>query len=126
MNQDSSDLISKKTEDVMQRFNNAFLRHDAVALLDLVGEDCVIESTRPAPNGLIHAGRKECLVVWQGVAAEPSTQFELEETSVAGERPFVRWRYRWGNDESQSIRGVNLMRVRQGRITEAMGYVKGQ
>ena len=36
----------------------------------------------------------------------------------------IRWRLWWGNGESNSVRGVNLMRVRDGLIVEAMGYVK--
>jgi hypothetical protein len=31
----------------------------------------------------------------------------------------------WGPDRANSVRGVNLMRVRDGRIVEAQGYVKG-
>ncbi|MGZ6194899.1 MAG: nuclear transport factor 2 family protein, partial [Candidatus Binataceae bacterium] len=30
----------------------------------------------------------------------------------------------FGAGESNSVRGVNLMRVRDGQIIEAMGYVK--
>jgi hypothetical protein len=43
---------------------------------------------------------------------------------VAGDRAIIRWRYFWGAGESNSVRGVNLMRVRGGQIIEAMGYVK--
>jgi hypothetical protein len=38
-----------------------------------------------------------------------------------GDRAIIRWRL-WRGDTSQ--RGVNLMRVRDGLIVEAMGYVK--
>ena len=44
---------------------------------------------------------------------------------ITGERATIRWRLRWGEDESNSVRGVNLMRVRDGQIVEALGYVKG-
>ena len=44
---------------------------------------------------------------------------------VVGERVVIRWRYCWGDDDTQTIRGINLMRVRGGQIVEAMGYVKG-
>jgi hypothetical protein len=43
---------------------------------------------------------------------------------VAGDRAIIRWRYFWGAGERNSMRGVNLMRVRSGQIIEAMGYVK--
>jgi hypothetical protein len=44
---------------------------------------------------------------------------------VAGERGTIFWRYHWGPDKDQSVRGVNLMQVRDGLIVEALGYVKG-
>ena len=57
---------------------------------------------------------------------EPGAHFDLEEVCVAGDRAIIRWRYWWGEGESNSVRGVNLMRVRDGLIVEAMGYVKAQ
>ena len=113
------------TSELMRRFNQAFQRHDPDALTELVAEDCVIENTGPAPNGSRHVGRRACLAVWQGLAGESGTHFEPEEVLVAGDRAIIRWRYFFGAGESNSLRGVNLMRVREGQIIEAMGYVKG-
>jgi ketosteroid isomerase-like protein len=125
MNKDF-DAQSHDTAEIMRRFNEAFQRHNPAALTELVAEDCVIENTVPAPNGARHVGREACLRLWQGLAAEPGTHFDLEEVFVAGDRATIRWRYWWGEGESNSVRGVNLMRVRDGLIVEAMGYVKGQ
>ena len=44
---------------------------------------------------------------------------------MLGDRAIIRWRFCWGEGEENSIRGVNLMRVDNGLIIEAMGYVKG-
>jgi ketosteroid isomerase-like protein len=112
------------TSEVMRLFNQAFQRHEPDALAELVAEDCIIENTGPAPNGSRLVGRRACLEVWQRLAGETSTHFEPEEVFVAGERAIIRWRYFWGVGESNSVRGVNLMRVRNGLIIEAMGYVK--
>ncbi|RWM65864.1 MULTISPECIES: nuclear transport factor 2 family protein [Mesorhizobium] len=114
---------SRRTAEIMRRFNDVFQNHDASALPGLVAEDCVIENTMPAPNGARHAGREACVGLWSAIASEPGTRFDLEETFVAGERATIRWRY-WRAD-GNSIRGVNLMRVADGQIVEAMGYVKG-
>jgi ketosteroid isomerase-like protein len=115
--------LTEKTAEIMRRFNDAFQRHDPSGLPDLVAEDCVIENTTPAPDGARHVGRDACVALWTGIATEPGTRFDIEETFAAGERATIRWRYRWG--EGSSVRGVNLMRVRDGKIIEAMGYVKG-
>ena len=117
--------ISIETADVMRRFNEVFLRHDPAPLIDLVAEDCVIENTKPAPNGARQVGRDACVAAWTEIATTPGTHFDLEEVFVAGSRAIIRWRFCWGESEADSVRGVNLMRVRDGLIVEAMGYVKG-
>ena len=121
MNQDFI-VQSETTAAILQRFNDAFQNHDPSVLPDLVAEDCVIENTVPAPDGARHAGREACLKLWEGIAGDRSGRFDLEEIFAAGERGTIRWRYR---RDGGSIRGVNLMRVRDGLIVEAMGYVKG-
>jgi ketosteroid isomerase-like protein len=113
------------TAELMRRFNDVFQRHDPAALSELVAEDCVIENTVPAPNGSRHAGREECVALWQRIATTPGTSFDLEDVAVYGDRAIIRWRFRWGTGDESSVRGVNLMRVRDGLIVEALGYVKG-
>lgn len=112
------------TSEVIRRFNDVFQRHDPTALIELVAEDCVIENTYPAPNGSRHVGREACLDLWQKIATSQD-HIDLEEVFVAGERAIIRWRLWWGEGEENSVRGVNLMRVRDGLIVEALGYVKG-
>ncbi len=114
---------SRQTAEIMRRFNDVFQEHDPTGLPDLVADDCIIENTTPAPEGARFVGRDECIKLWSGIATSPGTSFDLEETHAAGDRATIRWRYKWG--EGQSVRGVNLMRVRDGKIVEAMGYVKG-
>jgi ketosteroid isomerase-like protein len=113
------------TAEVMRRFNEVFLRHDPTALPDLVAADCVIENTTPAPNGARCVGRDECVAQWTQVATATGTHFELEEVVTMGDRAIIRWRFFADESGSPSMRGVNLMRVRDGLIVEAMGYVKG-
>jgi hypothetical protein len=42
----------------------------------------------------------------------------------AGDRATIRWRYRFGEGEEGSVRGVSLVHVGGGKIVEALGYVK--
>jgi hypothetical protein len=44
---------------------------------------------------------------------------------MADERAIIRWRYWWGDGAQNSVRGVNLMKVRDGLIVEGLGYIKG-
>jgi ketosteroid isomerase-like protein len=109
---------------ILQRFNQAFIRHDASLLEDLIADDCVMESVAPAPDGTRYVGRSACLEFWQKLAIDRAGQFADEEIVAIDDHGIIRWRYRFGPGMSQSVRGVNVMRVRDGLIVEALGYVK--
>jgi ketosteroid isomerase-like protein len=113
-----------QTSEVIRRFNDAFQRHDPAILIDLVAQDCVMESIQPAPDGTRYEGYEACLGFWQALATESSTSFDLEDVVVSGDRAVIRWRYRFGDGDESSVRGVNLMHVRDGKIVEALGYAK--
>lgn len=117
-------MVLRTTADVIERFNHAFVSHDPAVLASLIGDDCVMEAIQPAPDGARYEGRQACLAFWQALAGDRTTQFEPEEVSVAGDRATIRWRYRFGAGPAESVRGVNLMRVRDGLIVEALGYSK--
>jgi ketosteroid isomerase-like protein len=112
------------TAEVIKRFNDAFVQRDPGKLADLVADDCVMESAQPAPNGARYEGYDACLTLWQELIADLDGSFEPEEVVVSGDRATIRWRYRFGEGDENSVRGVNLMQVRDGKIVEALGYVK--
>ncbi|HZP44423.1 MAG TPA: nuclear transport factor 2 family protein [Candidatus Binataceae bacterium] len=111
------------TAELMRRFNEVFLRHDPRPLRDLIADDCVIEKISLDADGDRCIGRDACVALWTAIATTPGTHFDLEETYAMGDRAVIRWRF-WSDDKT-SVRGVNLMRVRDGQIVEAMGYTKG-
>ena len=115
-------MRTEETTEIMRRFNQAFLEHDPAMLADLVGPDCVMESIQPAPNGTRYEGYEACLEFWQTLAADKISYFEVEDTVAMGEHATIRWRFNFG--EGRSVRGVNVMRVRDGKIVEALGYAK--
>jgi len=115
-------MQTNETAEIMRRFNRAFLEHEPAALKDLIAPDCVMESIQPAPNGTRYEGYDACLSFWQDLAADPVAYFDVEDTIAMGEQAVIRWRFNFG--DGGSVRGVNLMRVRDGRIVEALGYAK--
>lgn len=125
MSNSFTDTESLATAAILQRFNQVFLRHDPSVLQNLVAEDCVIENTQPAPDGSRHVGRAACIELWTRIATDAGIRFETESIMARGDRGEIRWRLFWGSGPDSSVRGVNLMRVRDGRIVEAQGYVKG-
>ncbi|MQX49402.1 nuclear transport factor 2 family protein [Sinorhizobium medicae] len=116
---------SNVTREIVERFNNAFEKHRPEDLDDLIGENYVLENTAPAPDGARYEGREACLAFWKGIASSADLVFKAEDISVMGDRGIIRWQLRWSEREADRIRGVNLMRVRDGKIIEGLGYVKG-
>lgn len=114
----------RTTAEVVDRFNHAFVHHVPEILDDLVADDCVMEAIQPAPDRDRVEGGEACLAFWRALAADRNTQFQPEDVTIDGDRATIRWRYRYGSGPADSVRGVNLMRVRDGQITEALGYSK--
>jgi hypothetical protein len=112
-----------ETSGIMEQFNKAFLLHDPSLLVDLVAENCVMESIQ-GPDGIRYEGYQPCLEFWQNLVQDKNTRFEVEEVFVAGNRATIRWRYFWGQGFTNAVRGVTLIRVRDGKIEEALGYSK--
>lgn len=116
---------TEATRDILGRFHRAFAEHRPEDLDALIGEGCVLENTGPAPDGARYEGREECLAFWKGIESSTALAFEAEEIWASADRGLIRWRLRWGPGETDRTRGVNVMRLRDGRIVEGIGYVKG-
>jgi ketosteroid isomerase-like protein len=115
---------SEITARVVERFITAFQRKDPSAIPDLVATDCVMEAMQPAPNGQRVEGYEANVAFWQAMVADSGGTFEVEDVVICGDRATNRWRYRFGDDEESSVRGVTLFVVRDGKIAEALGYAK--
>ena len=116
------DPSTDDTLSVIRRFNEAFGRHDVPAVMDLMTEDCVFEDTT-SPRGRRHEGQRAVSAAWKALfAASPSATFETEEGIIADDRAIYRWCYRF---DGGSVRGVDVFRVRDGKVAEKLSYVKG-
>ena len=114
--------MSEETRAAVLRFHDALNAHDIDALAQRITDDCVFEDTAP-PDGTRHAGRDAVLdAVRRFFAESPAARFEIEELFTAGDRALVLWRYAWTDGH---VRGVDVIRVRDGRVAETFAYVKG-
>lgn len=116
--------IAKSTADTIARFNDAFQRRDKAALQAVVHDDCLMVSTQPAPDGTLYKGKEACVAFWAELMADESTTFEVHHVLADGEWAAVRWRYRFGVSDAESVLGVNVTRVSDGRVVEQLGYTK--
>jgi ketosteroid isomerase-like protein len=122
------DALTAATAETVERFNEAFNRHDVDAIMALMTGDCVFENTAPAPDGERYEGAAAVRSFWEHLfTVSPHARFEVEDAYASGDRCVVRWLYRWvtrGGAEGQ-VRGVDLLRVRDGKVSEKLSYVKG-
>ena len=107
----------------VERFNAAFGARDVDRIMTLMTDDCVFESTDPAPDGRRFAGQAAVRRCWEDLfAAAPSARFAPEEALTSADRAVVRWTYHW---DGGHVRGVDVLRVRNGKVAEKLSYVKG-
>jgi ketosteroid isomerase-like protein len=108
--------------EVVEAFGAAWADHDLDAALAMVTEDCLFDATGPAPDGACCVGIDAIRTVWAPIFDDPSSRFDAEETFQAGDRVVQRWRYSF---DGGHVRGVDLFRIRDGKVAEKLSYVKG-
>ena len=108
--------------EVINGFGAAWAAHDLEGVLEMITEDCVFDATGPAPDGTCCVGPDAIREVWKPIFDDTNSLFEAEETFRAGDRVVQRWRYSF---DGGHVRGVDLFKVRAGRVAEKLSYVKG-
>ena len=111
-----------KPVEVVEVFGAAWAEHDLEGALALVTDDCIFDATGPAPDGIRHLGRAAIRQAWEAIFSDATSRFEPEETFAAGDRVVQMWRYSW---DGGHVRGVDVFRVRGGKVAEKLSYVKG-
>jgi ketosteroid isomerase-like protein len=120
----SNTAKARDTAETIRAFNEAFQRRDKEALAALVHEDCLMVSAQPAPDGTAYVGKEACVAFWAELMDDESTTFEVHHVIADGEWAAVRWRFRFGSADAESVLGVNVTRVSGGRVIEQLGYTK--
>jgi hypothetical protein len=59
--------MTKTTDEVIDRFNQAFQERDATLLEDIIAPDCVMESVQPAPGGTRYEGYDASFSSWEAL-----------------------------------------------------------
>ena len=118
---------AQTTRMVIDRFNEAFNRHDADALATLLTDDTVFEDTSPPPDGRRIEGKAAVVAFWrEWFARNTDAGFEAEDVIVSGDRAVVCWVYRkLRNGQPWHLRGVDVFTVRGDRVAAKLAYVKG-
>jgi ketosteroid isomerase-like protein len=127
MSEQNVQSLEQVTRTTIDRFNEAFNRHDADGLAVLLTDDTVFEDTSPAPDGRRIEGKTAVVEFWRGwFVRNPDARFEAEEVIVGGNRTTVLWVYRkMRNGQPWHLRGVDVFTVRDGKVAAKLAYVKG-
>lgn len=123
-----TDQTSVATREVIERFNEAFNAHDVDGVMALMTGDCLFENTSPRPDGERYSGGEAVRGFWERFfRGSPQARFEAEDFFVAGDRAVVCWTYHWVDSQGRPahVRGVDVFRVRDGKVAEKLSYVKG-
>jgi len=117
----------QSTRATIEKFNDAFNRHDADSLAAILTDDTVFEDTSPAPDGRRIQGKVAVVEFWRGwFARNPDANFQAEDMIVSGNRAVVPWVYRkMRNGQPWHLRGVDIFTVREGKVAVKLAYVKG-
>jgi ketosteroid isomerase-like protein len=124
----TTESTTAATIDTINRFNDVFNKHDVGAIMALMTDDVVFENTSPRPDGERYEGQAAVRAFWERLfAGSPHAHFASEDMFAGGDRCTVRWRYTWKDKDSVEgyVRGVDVFRVRDGKVAEKLSYVKG-
>ena len=112
---------------LVTRFEENFNTYDLDALMADMTEDCVFEHVAPAAVSFgRHEGQAAVRAVWASLAEHfPNYHFDIEDVFGAGDRAACRWTIRWDLPEGGqgAGRGVDIFKVRDGKIAEKLTYV---
>lgn len=109
-------------------FAEAFNRHDVAGMIQLLTDDCALETAVPAPDGAVYMGKAAVAEFWHDFFRHrPQARLRVEDIFGLGLRCVMRWRCDWVGAAGQSahVRGVDIFHVRGGLICEHRSYVKG-
>lgn len=113
--------------ELVTRFENNFNTGDLDALMDAMTEDTVFEHI--APGGASfgrHEGQDAVRAVWASLPQHfPDARFQVDDIFATADRCTCRYTMSFnGPDGSRvSARGVDVFRIRDGRIAEKLTYM---
>ena len=116
------------TAEALSAFSAAFGSGDVEAIMALMTDDVVFESTGPAPDGGRVEGAAAVRAVWVELFGQTrDAAFTEEEAFVADGRGVLRWRFTWAEADGTPghVRGVDVLTFRDGLVAEKLSYVKG-
>ena len=118
---------TEETRAVIEQFNEVFNTHDVDAIMALMTDDVHFDNTT-APDGEAFRGQEEVRGFWERFfESTPGAWFDSEIAFTVDDRCAVVWKFTFdkAKPDGGHVRGVDLFRVRDGKVAEKFSYVKG-
>jgi ketosteroid isomerase-like protein len=115
------------TVQMLERFGDAWNRHDVDAIMSFMDEPCAFETTAgPEPCGKRYEGRVRVRQAFARVFAMfPDARFGDARHFVAGERGLSEWRFTGTRDGVKvEVDGCDVFTFRNGKIAVKSSYFK--
>jgi len=128
-----SPIRMKKLEAALRaavEFNQAVNEQNLDKLKSLISENCIYETPDASPCGIRISGKVQILSYWeQWFSSHPGWMFEPQEVHGMGSRCMLYWQLKRGEENADSDseeRGIDIISVLSGRITEIRSFMKGR
>lgn len=125
-----ANMIPGVTTDALQRFADAWNRHDLDALMSFMTEDCVFEaSAGPDICGTRYVGRDAVRVGFAEVwATFPDAHWDKARHFVVGDRGVSEWTFTGTRSDGSRIEvhGCDVFTFREGKIALKNSYRKNR
>ena len=122
--------MNRESLELLDRFADAWNRHDLDALMTMMTDDCVFESSAgPAVNGQRSEGRDAVRTAFASVfAAFPDAQWRNPRHFIAGNRAVSEWTFTGSQRDGKrvEVNGCDLFTLRDGRIVVKNSFRKNR
>jgi len=120
-------VAAEVTVQMLERFGDAWNRHDVDAIMGFMDEDCAFETTAgPDACGKRYEGRERVRQAFARVFAMfPDARFGDARHFVAGDRGLSEWRFTGTRDGVKvDVDGCDVFTFRNGKIAVKSSYFK--
>ena len=122
--------MNRESLELLDRFAEAWNRHDLDALMTMMADDCVFESSAgPAVNGQRSEGRDAVRTAFASVfAAFHDAQWRNPRHFIAGSRAVSEWTFTGTQRDGTrvEVNGCDLFTLRDGRIVVKNSFRKNR
>ena len=116
--------------ELLDRFADAWNRHDLDALMSMMTDDCVFEaSAGPQANGQRHEGRAAVRAAFAAVFdLFPDARWENPRHVISGNRAVSEWTFTGTQKDGKRVEvtGCDLFTLRDGKIAIKNSYRKNR